>query len=330
MKVVDMHCDSISAIRYERQEGKACSLRKNKNHLDLEKMQKGDYLLQNFAMFVDTDRPEDPLEAVLHLIDLYQQEMEANRDIIGRVTSYEDIERNSAAGKMSALLSVEEGAVCKGDLSYLHILYQLGVRMMTITWNHENELGFPNIYHFIPEHPFPCQADYSKGLKEQGISFVKEMEQLGIIIDVSHLSDAGFWDVCHHTRKPFVASHSNARSLCGHPRNLTDDMIRAIAERGGVTGLNYCPEFLEEGATQADCRSRGSRMAEHAKYITNLGGIECLGLGSDFDGIGGDLEIKDCSYLYLLEDALRKGGFTQNDIEHIFYKNVLRVYKEVL
>ena len=151
-----------------------------------------------------------------------------------------------------------------------------------------------------------------------------------MIIDVSHLSDAGFWDVLHNTGKPFVASHSNARALCGHGRNLTDDMIKALAERGGVMGLNYFGMFLDSVRADGRCPSSVKRMAEHARYIINVGGVDCLGLGSDFDGIGGDLEMQDCSMLPMLEAELRKQGFHESEIEKIFYKNVLGLYKELL
>ena len=157
-----------------------------------------------------------------------------------------------------------------------------------------------------------------------------EMEELGIIPDVSHLSDSGFYDVYAHTTKPFVASHSNARALCKHTRNLTDDMIRKIGERGGVIGLNYCPVFLDDKEVYGDNESTVRLMAEHARYITDRGGMDVLGLGSDFDGIEGKLEMEDCSKLQLLYEALRHAGFTESETEKIFNGNVLRVYREIL
>ena len=148
-----------------------------------------------------------------------------------------------------------------------------------------------------------------------------------MMIDVSHLSDAGFWDIVKNTKKPFVASHSNARALCGHCRNLTDDMIKTIAERGGVIGLNYYGCFLNE---TNDSHSRVSRMAEHARYMLNIGGSECLGLGSDFDGIDGEQEIQDCSQVHKLVEEFERQHFTNIEIENILCRNVMRVYKEML
>ncbi len=336
MKIIDMHCDTIAEIWYSQKDvaaGKATScknLRENDLQLDLMKMKKGDYLLQNFAMFVNLERKENPFESVMHLVDVFYTEMEKNKDLIGVVKNYADIEANIQAGRMSAMLTVEEGEVCKGEISFLRDLYRLGVRMMTLTWNHENSLAYPNNVPGDGEKVFPYEPDMSRGLKEKGFAFIEEMERLGIIIDVSHLSDAGFYDVYGHTSKPFVASHSNARALCGHCRNLTDDMIRKLAERGGVTGLNYCCSFLMDPDENGHVQSRVAKMAEHVKYLAKVGGIDCIGLGSDFDGIGGDLEMKDASMLPLLADALQKAGFHESEVDKILYKNVLRVYKEVL
>lgn len=330
MKVVDMHCDTIAEIRYSLESEEPQELARNSLQIDLEKMRRGGYLLQNFGMFVDTDRPEDPLESVLHLIDLFYREMEKNKDVIRPVRTYADILENEKNGVMSAMLTVEEGAVCKGNVAFLRNLYRLGVRMMTILWNHPNELGSPNFYTEDLYGGGGYAFDGSHGLTERGLEFLAEMESLGMIIDVSHLSDAGFWDVLEHTTKPFVASHSNARALCGHGRNLSDAMIRALAERGGVIGLNYLGMFLTGPGEDGRCPSRVKRMAQHARHIIDVGGRECLGLGSDFDGIGGDLEMDDCSKLQLLAEELKRQKFTATEIEGIFYKNVLRLYKDIV
>ena len=144
MKIVDMHCDTIAEIWYSQKDvaaGKAevCkNLRENDLQLDLMKMKQGDYLLQNFAMFVNMKRKENPFESVMHLVDVFYTEMEKNKDLIGVVKNYADIEKNMQEGKMSAMLTAEEGEVCKGELSFLRDLYRLGVRMMTLTWNHDH------------------------------------------------------------------------------------------------------------------------------------------------------------------------------------------------
>lgn len=327
MKIIDMHCDTISEIRENRHSGKPQELAVNTMHLDIQKMKKADYMLQNFAMYIDLKKDRDPFESVCDLIDLFYEETEKNRNDIRVVKTHREIIENDRNGKMSALLTIEEGGCCKGKMENLDKLYERGARMMTLTWNYQNELANPN---FLKEETdangFPL-FDNTKGLTGTGLAFAERMEELGIIIDVSHLSDAGFWQIADCTKKPFVASHSNARALCGHARNLTDDMIKTIAERGGVIGLNYYGCFLNK---RNDSTSTVARIAEHARHIINVGGTECLGLGSDFDGIIGNLEIADCAQMYKLFDALEATGFSQNMIEKIAYQNVLRVYKEML
>ncbi len=331
MKVIDMHCDTVLRL-YNRQEaGEQGSLLENDLMIDLNKMKAGDYGIQNFALFVNLERAgERPFEYCMKLLDCFYREMDANRDRIGMVTCWKEIEENWKAGKMSALLTIEEGGACQGSLEFLRVFYRLGVRMMTLTWNYPNELAFPNRRIKAADGSFCSVPDTENGLTATGIRFVEEMERLGMIIDISHLNDAGIWDVFAHTTRPFVASHSNARALASHPRNLTDEMIRKLSERGGVMGINYFAGFLRDSKPGEENLSRISDMVEHMKYIKNIGGVQCMGLGSDFDGITCQLEMKDASCLPMLERAMRNAGFTSSEIEDVFYKNVLRVYKDIL
>lgn len=321
MKVVDMHCDTIGELWKAEKAGKPISLRSNSLHIDLEKMQKGDYLLQNFAMFVFLGREKDPLVNVLEMIDVYNRAMAENADIIGPVLKYEDIEKNRAAGKLSGMLTIEEGAVLKGNPYVVRSLYQLGVRMLTLTWNFENEIGYPNT--IVKAKDYDPSRHY--GLKPEGIEIVREMNRVGMIVDVSHLGDDGFWDVVKYCDGPFVASHSNARAVCNHTRNMTDDMIRALADKGGVMGLNFCGDFLNPNG-----KSRVEDMVRHAKHIINVGGSDILGLGTDYDGIDGDLELDHCDKMPLLAQEMERQGFSTQQIEKIFHGNVLRLYREVL
>ena len=331
MRVVDMHCDTIAALYRGHKDGKSISILENGLMVDLNKMKAGDYSLQNFALFTELKKiDEPPFEYCMKLLDTFYTELEAHGDLIGIVKSYGDIEENLKAGRMSALLTIEEGGVCQGELAYLRDFYRLGVRMMTLTWNYANELAFPNRRETLPDGSTRTVPDTENGLTETGIAFVEEMERLGIILDVAHLNDAGIWDVFKYTKKPFVASHSNARALCSHPRNLTDDMIRALAERGGVMGINYCPSFLYNFPDEASAVSRVCDMVEHIKHIRNIGGIGCVGLGSVFDGIGGELELKTAADLPRLAEEMERQGFTTGEIEAVFSGNVLRVYKEIL
>ena len=328
MKTADMHCDTISEIWKSRQTANKEQLSRNRLHIDIQKMKKSGYLLQNFAMFTDLKKHADAFEHVLSLIDVFYEEIEKNKNDISVIKIYDEITENEKQGKISALLTIEEGGCCKGSIDNLEKLYKLGARMMTLTWNYPNELGFPNLYDTAEYATSDILGfDGSNGLTPKGFEFAEQMEHLGIIIDVSHLSDAGFWDIFNSTKKPFVASHSNARALCRHPRNLTDDMIHAIASRGGVIGLNYYGKFLDDKSPHF---SSAEKIARHARHILNTGGRECLGLGSDFDGIDGDMEIKDASQIYKLVSALEKNSFTAEEIDNILWKNVLKVYKEML
>lgn len=329
MNVVDMHCDTISEILNKRRKGETVSLRRNDMHLDLERMKGSHYLLQNFALYVNLAKCEEPWEEVCNLAEVYREELQENADLIAPVLRYEDIASNGSAGKMSALLTVEEGGVCKGEIEKLRELYRMGVRMLTLTWNYPNELGWPSMdkakgdnYFFTPET--------EKGLTEKGREFVAEMERIGMIPDVSHLSDAGFYDVLEVTRKPFVASHSNARSVCGCVRNLTDDMIRKLAARGGCTGLNFYADFLRTVPKGAPNPGAMEDVVRHARYITDIGGIEVLGLGSDFDGIDTNEALPGVQSMERLWEALHKSGYHESELDKIFCENVLRVYRDVL
>ncbi|MCR5753772.1 MAG: dipeptidase [Acetatifactor sp.] len=336
MRVVDMHCDTVSVLLQKEREGKQEKLFQNNGHLDIKRMREQAYLLQNFALFVHTPDCIDAWEEVCALYELYTEQMEENSALMAPVLCYEDIEKNESVGKISALLTVEEGAVCKGKIDKLDKLYQMGVRMLTLTWNFPNELGYPNLNMAGAQ---PTEKNFSEifftpdvthGLTEKGIEFVQEMERLGMIPDVSHLSDAGFYDVLTHTKKPFVASHSNARAVCGCVRNMTDDMIRKLSERGGCMGLNFCADFLREVPFGEKNSGSIEDVVAHAKHIAKVGGVEVLGLGSDFDGIDTNEGLPGVQSMGRLWEALHDGGFKASEVDKIFSENVLRVYRDTL
>ena len=331
MKYIDMHCDTISRLyelsRKKTEDAEKENLMNSRGHLDLMRMRDGNCLAQNFAMFTYLENEPDPYGYCLGLYECFKKEMEENSRLVSQAVTVEEILANDRAGKMSAVLTIEEGAVCRGETEILRDFYKKGVRMMTLTWNYENELAYPNR---IDMNTGVSTPETERGLKKKGVEFVELMEELGMITDVSHLGDAGFWDVAKVLKGPFVASHSNARAVAGHVRNLTDDMIRTLAERGGVMGINFCPAFLNDGeGDRKPGESRISDMVRHICHIRNVGGIECIGLGSDFDGIGGKLELDSPAAFHLLAEELERQGFSEGDIEKIFYKNVLRVYKDV-
>ena len=330
MKIIDMHCDTILELLNAELEGKDSSLYSNDCMIDLQKLKQGNYLLQNFALFTDQETLDISEHQTMRLYDKYCRELEFNKDSIAPVYSYADIEKNEKEGKLSALLTLEDGGVVFHDLAMLRNYYRMGVRMIALTWNYENGIGYPNLSMKDMNGQFPNyyhKIDTNRGLTDFGISYIQEMERLGMIIDVSHLNDAGFYDVLKYTTKPFVASHSNARSVCSVARNLSDDMILKLAQRKGVMGINFYGSFLGD---RKDHKSCVDDMVKHIQYIKDLAGIDVIGLGTDFDGIVCPLEIKDASMMHLLEDALYEAGFSYEEVEKIFYKNVLRVYKEVL
>jgi membrane dipeptidase len=310
MKRIDLHCDTI--LMCVDSEGKT-KLRKNDLCIDIEKLKKGDYLAQFFAMYIDLENDKEPLKRCLDMIDCFYKEIEENSNNIAFAGSIAEMEKNSADGKISAILTIEEGGTIEGKLENLRNLYRLGVRLMTLTWNFPNCIGYPN-----------HEWKYSdKGLTTFGEEVVAEMNKLGMIIDVSHLSDKGFYDVARLSKTPFVASHSNARALEGHSRNLTDDMLVALAENGGITGINLEPYFVGgDGGLEM--------MINHIKHMRNIAGIEIVAIGTDFDGTSPLTAIKNAGEIGLLCDALSKSGFSLDEIEKIMYKNAERVMKSVL
>ncbi len=310
--MIDLHCDTISVL-YEKP---ACgSLAKNCIHVDLDKLIQGGSSAQFFAMFVDQAMADHPFDYCNHLIDKFYAELALNQEHIAIAHDVGDYQMNQQKKKISAFLTIEEGGVLKGDLANLHQFYQRGVRLLTLTWNYVNEIGFPNADFLYQE----------KGLTPFGKEVVQEMNRLGMIVDVSHLSDGGFYDVAKISSKPFVASHSNSRTMTKHSRNLTDDMIRVLASKGGVMGINFSGDFLG-GA----CHSQVEDIIRHIRYIYRIGGSDVIALGTDFDGIHSILEIEDFSQMDKLITALKRSGFTSNDIDKICEMNCLRVMKDCL
>lgn len=314
MNLIDMHCDTFWLMMREKTEG----LHKNHLAVDIEKMKWAGSLAQFFACFIYMDEfsGEDRYtKAYEHALDMISYAKGQIHDCAGDIalaTCFADLQRNREQGLMSAFLTIEEGGILEDDMSRLEHLYQEGIRLMTLTWNHENCIGFPN------------SRDASvmqKGLKPFGVEVVKRMNQLGMLIDVSHLSDGGFWDVLQYSQKPIVASHSNCRSLCNHPRNLSDEMIRALANQGGVVGINLYPYFVREsGVVSAE------DIADHVAHMYQVGGVDVIGIGTDFDGFDeGVSDITQIGQMSLLYDTVKRRGFTERQMEKFWCKNILRL-----
>lgn len=325
MRAIDIHCDTLMAAYFKN--GKGADIYEfPEAMIDIKRMKKGDALAQFFAIFIPPQSgykdwygveavPDE--EYIKACAEIFENSVSAHSEVIAKAENAGEIQENERQGKMSAVLTMEDGVAVQGKMENLERFYKLGVRALSLTWNFENCFGAPN-----SKDPEMMQ----KGLTPFGKEAVGYMQELGILVDVSHLSDGGFKDVAEICRKPFAATHSNCRALCPHTRNLTDEMIRTLGNAGGVSGLNFGPEFLNEDITSRE--STAALLAKHARHMADTGGADCVAIGSDFDGIGGNIEISDCSRMELLERALQKEGFSGNEIEKIFNKNVLRVMKE--
>lgn len=316
--VMDLHCDTLMKIPPS---GNLDEIQKS--HLTLEGMCKGGVVLQCFASFVPTGLfpPESREEGVRQAFDKlytnYRNMMACHADVLFPVLTREDIGKCGEDGKIGVLLTIEDGGVMGDRIGNVKEFYDKGVRLVTLTWNHENPIGYPN-----SDDP----AVMGRGLTEFGREVVTEMERLGMVVDVSHVSDGMFWDVAQMATKPFVASHSNARAVCGHKRNMTDEMIRKLADQGGIMGLNLCPAFLGQPGELA----RLEDMVKHILHIRNVGGTEVLALGSDFDGIEGKLEISGPQDWPKLEAALKQAGLSEEELEKMWHSNARRVLQAVL
>lgn len=312
MKLIDFHCDTIYKLSKDINNS---NLLKNNLSVDIEKMKKGDSLAQFFALYIDRTQTDNPLDTCMKMLDRFYLELNQNKDSIALATNLRDVNKNKNKEKISAFLTIEGGEALNGSLYNLRNFYRLGVRLITLTWNFPNEIGYPN-----------CKPEFIyRGLTSFGQELIREMNNLSMIIDVSHLSDKGFYDVSRLSKKPFVASHSNSRAITNHSRNLTDQMIKVLSEKGGVMGINFEKSFLGENTP-----AKVSDMVLHIKHIKNIGGIDVIGLGSDFDGIDIPSEIANTSEMYKLAHQLNINGFSDDEIEKIFYKNILRVIKDVL
>lgn len=323
MKYIDMHCDTLSIGMLQH---KDTITKLEGSMVDVERLIKADAGAQFFAMFVPQRDVPDwyglekmPEHEVLleKMHDIFVKTMKENENSMAFAQSYEMMQENLREGKMSAFLTMENGFAVRGKMENLKKFHDMGVGLMTLTWNDPNCFG---------QNHSSDKGLMQTGLTDFGKEAIPYMNELGIIVDVSHLSDGGFYDVAKYSRKPFVASHSNCRELSPATRNLTDDMIRVLAECGGVAGINFEPTFLNWD--QNDAWSRVSRICDHVEHFIKIGGEECVGIGTDFDGIGGKFEISDCSRMNLFFDELHRRKISDRVIEKVAFGNVTRVIKE--
>lgn len=310
MTTIDLHCDTASRLLYEN-----LNLKESICKVDIQKLKKSKALAQVFANFIELNIVDDPYKEFIKMYNNLIKEINNNSNDITVVRNLQELEEANKIGKIGAFLAIEEGEVLQGKVERVKEIYELGIRFLTLTWNFKNSIGYPN-------------KDFKykdMGLTERGKEIVCEMERLGIIPDCSHLSDGGFYDLVEICKKPFIATHSNARAITNHSRNLTDDMIVKLSNKGGVMGLNFCAPFLGEKDIP-----KIEDMIAHIKHIKNIGGIDVLAIGTDFDGIENEVEIKNIGEMGILAEALIREGFKESEIDKIFYGNVKRVLKECL
>ena len=314
MKIIDMHCDTLLAgwRKPER------SFYDGDTSINLKLLKENGSLLQFFAMYLSRNEMKtmDSYDILKGIYGYYQTQMEKYSDIIKPVYSAQDVLENEKKGLLSSLLTVEDGVFIDGKIERVQEVYDMGVRLITLMWNFENSIGFP------------CSDDpeaHLKGLKPFGIEVLEKMNELGMIIDVSHMSEGGFYDVAKCSKKPFVASHSCARALCNHRRNLTDDQLKTIGNAGGIAGVNFECSFLKEGSNRATY----DQIIEHLLYMKDKAGVDAVGFGSDFDGIDDNGELENYSGFTTLLERM-EGKFTYDEIDKICRGNALRVIKDVI
>ncbi|MDO4572541.1 MAG: membrane dipeptidase [Clostridia bacterium] len=294
----DGHCDFLyGAVQF----GYRLSEPQRGQIMRLEDMRAGGVALQFFAAWIDTKLRVSPLHQCIAMIDADERMLEEN-PFLQRFTA--DFVPES--GRIATVLAVEGGEAIEGSLAALRVLYRLGVRAMTLTWNENNELCGA------------AMARGNRGLTALGREAVDEMCRLGVAIDVSHASDRAIEDILSRATRPVFASHSNARAVHNAPRALADEHIRAIAAQGGVVGVNFYHEQLCAGG--AACIDD---IVRHIRHIVSTGGPGCCALGSDFDGMTKyPRDLQSSRHLPRLARALQAVGFRDEEIARIFYGNL--------
>lgn len=315
MFICDCHCDTLTELY-----NKNASLYENEQHFDIKRQIALGGGLQFCAIYVPTEvfRYQGGLRYTLCLLDKYNQEIKKlheNRIDVLQVRTAEDA-GNVLKHKAATLLAIEEGGAIDGSLEALRCLYELGVRAMTLTWSNRNDIADG-----INEEAT------GSGLTLFGKQVVAEMNRLGMLVDVSHISTAGFWSVIETSTKPIIATHSNAKSLCSHPRNLNDEQIKALAQNGGLAGITFAGQFLEEDWRNACIES----VYKHIDYMLNLiGNDDHIGFGSDFDGISHPpYNIQGVQDYKPLIEYLSK-YYSDETINKITHQNVINLLQKVL
>ncbi len=306
MYIFDLHCDLLNNFY----KNPNYDFLLNNGHISEIGLNLGGYLAQCFAIFLPPEVPANNNYFFFKTqYNLFCKVIKKSRTLRQAKTK-RDILKNAESGKISAILTVENADFLGGDIKKLKIAENLGVKILGLVWNNENCLGYPNS---------AAKNINNLPLKNFGCAVIDYLNYSPIIPDVSHLNYGGFNSVANIFKKPFIASHSACSEIYPHPRNLTDEQIKKIANSGGVVGINFYSKFLNgtNTTTIAD-------IILHLKHLIKIGGQDIAALGSDFDGIDCNLFLKNCSQMPILADALIK-NFGTLLAEKICFKNALRV-----
>lgn len=312
--VIDAHCDTL---HYPLQ-GKGSLVEGIPDaHVDLPRLQAGGVHAQVFACWIPVDQQRHGATTfALRLIETFYREVARSNGALFPVLSTQDLEHLGEEGRVGGILSLEGAEPLDGHLELLHAFHRLGVRWLGLTWNYRNAVA-----------DGIADARSRGGLTPFGEEVVQACGTLGMVVDVSHLAPAGVEDVLTLASGPVVASHSNARALRDHPRNLSDDQARGIAATGGVIGVTFVPAFLTDDPDSASL----DHVLDHIEYLVQLVGVDHVGIGSDFDGIDHPPRgLEHAGHFPRLREGLAQRGFTAQDIEAILGGNWLRVLKEIL
>ena len=310
--IIDLHCDTLTECKYTNT-GNPDTLDDPKRVLSLSNMPVDVKWAQFFAIWIqDEYRGKEAVRFFDVNADNFYRQMELFSDRVAPCRTFSDIENAWFHGKRAALLTVENGSAIGGDLANISHLADRGVRCVTIVWNGENEIGSGH--------------KTQNGLSPFGMEAVREFERQGILIDVSHLNDSGFYNLIDQVTRPFMATHSNARSICAHKRNLTDDMIKLMVERGCLIGLNYYINFIDDSG---DAESP-DKLYRHIDHFLNLGAEKNIALGSDFDGSLLPGYLNSPEGVASFYDYLLGRGLPQKVVDGIFWENASAFLKEHL
>jgi membrane dipeptidase len=316
--VCDTHCDT--AMRMV--EGFDITNRSDSGHVDIPRLIEGGVDVQVFACWIGKPGEPKGYYSVLakKMINAIYTQFGKNYNFIEHISNFSDIEKANKNGKIAGIIAIEGGQAIEDDLYMLDVFYGLGVRLMTIVWGSTNWADASR------------EPEKFNGLTDFGKSVIKEMNRLGMIVDVSHSSDKTTWDVLEISTEPIIASHSSAQAICGHPRNVNDDLIKAISQSGGAIFINFCPEFLDEDFWKGSRKEAPliDKVIAHIDHIANVGGIESVGIGSDYDGMGpAPIGLEDVSKFPNITKKLIEKGYKEDDIAKVMGGNFLRIFEKV-